>query len=305
MGLEASVRQLNEMKKLNKLGEQREYALGIFNEVMDLLEKGHLRTAQFSEGGWKVNDWVKQGIMLGFPLGKNVQYGSSSAILSFVDKDTLPLRNIHPESGIRVVPPAAGMRRGSYAGKGVTLMPPAYTNVGAFVGRNTMVENLVGSCAQVGKNCHISAGAIIGGVLDPLEATPVILGDYVLMGEGSGVTQGTRLGDLVTLVAGVHITHATPVIDPIRHLIYKADGNYRLNMTTSAGHPSINFYSLGEKISEKDSSYGPEIPSGALIIPGIFVSSGKELRIAPTIAKYIKSPKERAYSLNDDLRAKD
>lgn len=295
--LEQRVRELHEVKKAGKLEEKRDKALETFQEVVNLLEKGYLRTAQFSEGGWKLNDWVKQGIMLGFPLGKNIRYGAGDVV--FVDKATLPLREIHPSLGIRVVPPAAGLRRGSYAGKGTTFMPPAYANIGSFVGRNTMIENLVGSCAQVGRDSHISAGAIIGGVLDPIEATPVILGDYCLMGEGSGVTQGTRLGDLVTLAPGVHITKATSVVDTIRNKVYRSDGVFELNNSSIGG---INIYSVGSKIEEKDKSYGPEIPSGALIIPGILATPRGDLRAAPTIVKYISSSKERSYDLNEDLR---
>jgi len=300
--LESRVRELHEVKKAGQLESKREIALDTFNQVMNLLERGHLRTAQYSPNGWKVNDWVKQGILLGFPLGANMIYGSGD--VKFVDKATLPLRKVDPSSGIRVVPPAAGLRRGSYAGEGCIFMPPAYANVGSFIGRGTMIENLVGSCAQVGKNSHISAGAIIGGVLDPIEATPVILGDYVLMGEGSGVTQGTRLGDLVTLAPGVHISKGTPVIDPINGVAYTSNGTISVEKVNMDLNGFAHAWRLGDpNVGEfKDSSYGPVIPNGALIVPGLFVSSKGSLRIAPTVAKYISSPKERAYDLNEDLR---
>lgn len=309
-GLEQTVLELHSMKKEGKLTEKRDLALDTFNTVMNLLEKGHLRTAQYSEQGWKVNDWVKKGVLLGFPLGANIEYGQGD--ITFVDKATLPLRKIYPSSGIRVVPPAAGMRRGSYAGQGTILMPPAYVNVGAFVGRGTMVENLVGSCAQVGRDSHISAGAIIGGVLDPIEATPVILGDYVLMGEGSGVTQGTRLGDLVVIAPGVHISKGTQVFDKLRGRVYNKNGTFVLHSNmidvpqtpfVQQGFNSFRINTIGEQVSEKDPSYGPEIPRGALVVPGIASFNG-DLRVAPTIVKYIDDPKKRSYDLNEDLRAK-
>jgi 2,3,4,5-tetrahydropyridine-2,6-dicarboxylate N-succinyltransferase len=285
--LESRVRELNEVKKAGKLAEKKTEALQAFNEVANLLEKGHLRTAQYSPQGWKVNDWVKQAIMFSFPLGQNINYGNG-----FVDKDTLPLRNIDPSLGIRTVPPASGLRRGSYAGTG-------YANIGSFIGRGTMVENLVGSCAQVGKNCHISAGAVIGGVLDPIEATPVILGDYVLMGEGSGVTQGTRLGDLVTLAPGVHISKGTPIIDPIRERAYTSEGVFGLELL---GNVETRSYRIGNQLTEKSNKYGPEVPRGALLVPGVFYSSKGNPRIAPTVAKYIENTEQRAYNLNEDLR---
>jgi len=302
--LEGRVLRFDELKKQGKLKDEKEKALETFNEVMDLLEKGHLRTAQYGEGGWKVNNWVKKGIMLGFPLGNVVVYNGSHDV-QFTDKETFPLRKIGSDAGFRVVPPASGLRRGSYAGKGCTFMPPAYVNVGAFVGQNTMVENLAGSCSQTGKNCHISAGSIIGGVLDPIEATPVIIGDYCLLGEGSGVTQGTRLGDIVTLAPGVHISKATPVIDPIKGIAYTSKGIVSLEKIRLEGSANriLTFYDLGDRVmQEKDSSYGPEIPSGALVIPGMSVSSRGDLKVTPMIAKYISKPEERAYALEEALR---
>ena len=303
-GLEQRVLELHEVKKAGKLGEKRQGALDTFEQVMDLLEKGYLRTAQYNGDGWKVNEWVKKGILLGFAVGANHKYGYGD--IQFVDKDTLPLRIIDTRSEIRVVPPAAGLRKGSYAGKGTIFMPPAYVNVGAFVGRDTMAESLVGSCAQVGKKSHISAGAVIGGVLDPIEASPVILGDYVLMGEGSGVTQGTRLGDLVTLAPGVHISKGTPIADVINKKVYASGGTYSLEEdgigTTNGSR--IRFFTRTWKESEKDKSYGPEVPRGALIVPrASLLSSTGELVSVPTIVKYIDSPNERSYALEEALRS--
>ncbi|MBN2618692.1 MAG: DUF2322 family protein [Spirochaetales bacterium] len=297
--LKERVEAYTSLKKEGKLNTDRTGALKTFNEVMDLLEAGELRTAQIIDGKWEANTWVKNGIMLGFPLGDIVVYSGSSDI-NFTDKETFPVRKLTGTEGFRVVPPAAGLRRGAFAGAGAVFMPPGYANVGAHVGMGTMVENLAGSCAQIGRDSHISAGAIIGGVLDPVEATPVILGDNVLMGEGSGVTQGTRLGDLVTLAPGVHISKATPVLDPINGVAYTSAGIAKL-IEHELGK-GIKTYSIGEIISKKDPSYGPEIPDGALVIPSTSVSSQGVLKTTPLIAKYIKSPSERAYALEEALR---
>jgi 2,3,4,5-tetrahydropyridine-2,6-dicarboxylate N-succinyltransferase len=287
------------LKKEGRLNEDKEGALATFNEVMDLLEAGKLRTAQIVEGKWQANQWVKNGIMLGFPLGDIVVYNGSSDI-NFTDKATFPVRKLTGNEGFRVVPPAAGLRRGAFAGSGCVFMPPGYANVGAHVGAGTMVENLAGSCAQVGKDSHISAGAIIGGVLDPVEATPVIIGDHVLLGEGSGVTQGTRLGDLVTLAPGVHLSKATPVLDPINNVAYTSTGTAELISHELGG--GVKTYSVGKVIEAKDPGYGPEVPAGALVIPSLSVSSQGTLKLTPLIAKYIKSPSERAYALEEALR---
>ena len=298
-GLEDRVNKYTSLKKEGKLDSHREGALAAFNEVMDLLEAGHLRTAQIVDGKWTANQWVKNGIMLGFPLGKIIVYNGSSDI-GFTDKETFPLRQLTGDEGFRVVPPAAGLRRGAYAGSGCVFMPPAYANVGAHIGAGTMVENLAGSCAQIGRDSHISAGAIIGGVLDPIEATPVILGDHVLLGEGSGVTQGARLGDLVTLAPGVHISKATPILDPINNVAYTSKGKAELITHELGG--GIKTYSVGKIIEEKDPSYGPEIPAGALVIPSMSVSSQGTLKLTPLVAKYINSASERAYALEEALR---
>lgn len=297
-GLKESVDKYTALKKEGKLEADRDGALKTFNQVMDLLEAGHLRTAQIVEGKWTANQWVKNGIMLGFPLGKIVVYGSND--IGFTDKETFPIRKLTGDEGFRVVPPAAGLRRGAFAGQGCVFMPPAYANVGAHVGAGTMVENLAGSCAQIGRDSHISAGAIIGGVLDPVEATPVILGDHVLLGEGSGVTQGARLGDLVTLAPGVHISKATPILDPINNVAYTSKGTAELITHELGG--GIKTYSAGKILIEKDPSYGPEIPVGALVIPSMSVSSQGTLKLTPLVAKYIKSASERAYALEEALR---
>jgi 2,3,4,5-tetrahydropyridine-2,6-dicarboxylate N-succinyltransferase len=308
-GLVDKIQELNEVKTAGRLKERKEDALEVFNTVADLLEKGYLRTAQKRAGEWHVNLWVKQAIMFGFPLGDIERMGDSH-----MDKGTFPLREFTGTEGFRVIPPTAGLRRGSYAGKGTTFMPPGgYANVGSYVGRNSMVESSASSCAQIGRDCHISVGANIGGVLDPLQATPVILGDYVLLGEGSGVTQGTRLGDLVTLAPGVHISRATPVLDYERMVAYTDKGTFELNARrVGGGGPTINMtdadvvmkiYTIGKQLTSKDDSFGPVIPDGALIIPGMTLGSRGTPKPVPTIVKYIASPKDRAYELNEALRS--
>lgn len=296
--LEMKVLQFHEMKVQGCLLEKSEEALSTFNQLMDLLEKGHLRVANYTEKGWQVNKWIKKGILLGFKLG-SIQIYNKSNDICFTDKNTFPLRKVSEKSKFRVVPPAAGLRRGSYAGKECVLMPPAYVNIGSYIGQKTMIENLAGSCCQVGRHCHISAGTIIGGVLDPIEASPVIIGDDVLLGESSGITQGARLGNLVTLAPGVHISKSTPVFDSIKGKVYAANGTFEL---LEEKNGAVTFYKMGKMISEKDHSYGPEIPSGALVISGATLSSKGFLKYTPIIAKYVTKISDRSYALEEALR---
>ncbi len=296
--LQERVDKFVEMKAAGTLMSEKSAALDTFNELADYVEAGKLRTATFVGTGWKASEWVKKGLMLAFPLGGITVYNEGNDI-TFTDKATLPIRTMKGDEGFRVVPPAAGLRRASYAGQGATFMPPAYMNMGGWVGQDGMIENLVGSCAQVGKKGHISAGAIIGGVLDPLEATPCILGDHAMLGENAGITQGVRLGDIVTLSAGVHINKGSPVIDPINGVAYTKNGTHELIIDKSG---EFNKYSVGKILEEKDNSYGPVIPSGAVVINGVGLSRNNELRQAPTIVKYVTSPSDRSFELNNDLR---
>jgi len=296
--LKERVEQYFEYKKNGTLNQYIKEARNTFEETMDALEAGEIRTAEKKDNQWQVNEWVKKGILLGFALGKMKVFGSEDHF-TFLDKDTFPVRQFTTDTAFRVVPPSAAMRRGSYAGAGCVFMPPAYVNVGAYIGEGSMVESLAGSCCQVGKNCHISAGTVIGGVLDPIEATPVILGDHVLLGEGAGITQGTRLGNLVTIAPGVHLSKATPVMDPIKGVAYTKDGVCELEEVKFG---DIRILKTGKIIQEKDAGYGPEIPAGALIIPGMTVSSLGLLKPVPVVAKYIHATSERAYALEDALR---
>lgn len=295
--LRDAVEQQFAYKLAGELLQHKDKALEIFESVMDALEAGSIRTAEKKNGQWQVNEWVKKGILLGFTLGEMKIFEIDG--FTFKDKDTFPLRTFDKNTPFRVVPPSAAMRRGSYAGKGCVFMPPAYVNVGAYIGAGSMVESLAGSCCQVGNNCHISAGTVIGGVLDPIEATPVILGNHVLLGEGAGVTQGTRLGDFVTIAPGVHLSKATPVMDPERGLAYTKNGIHELE-EVKAG--AVDILKTGQLIEEKDPGYGPEIPNGALVIPGMTISSKGLLKPVPVVAKYIENESQRAYALEDALR---
>ena len=206
--MQNEIENLSSTLKSGSLSEsERRSGRDLVSELLTALESGEVRVAEPYEDGWKVNTWVKKGILAGFGLSETIKLEDDS---QFIDKDLYGLRDIKLEQGARLTPPASGVRRGAFIGRGVVLMSPAYVNVGAYVGDNTMVESLAGSCAQIGTNCHISFGTVIGGVLDPVEAAPVIIGNNVLMGESTGVTQGARLEDLVTLAPGVHISMATP-----------------------------------------------------------------------------------------------
>jgi len=197
----------------------------LFDEFRAALEHGKLRAAEpdaASPTGWRVNAWVKKGILLGFRIGGIVDMSVGS--LSFRDKHTYPVKVFGDESGVRVVPGGSSVRSGAYLAKGVTCMPPMYINVGAYVDEGTMIDShaLVGSCAQVGRNCHISAASQIGGVLEPVNASPVIVEDDVLVGGNCGVYEGTVVKRRAVLGAGTILTRSTPVYDLVRETVYRA-----------------------------------------------------------------------------------
>jgi len=257
-------------------------ALAAFHQLRDALEAGELRSAEPDAStplGWRVNTWVKRGILLGFRLGTLGQVNSGG--LSFVDKDTYPARTFTPEDGIRLVPGGSSVRRGSYVAKGVVLVPPMWINVGAYVDEGTMVDShaLVGSCAQIGKRVHLSAAAQIGGVLEPVNASPVIIEDDVLIGGNTGVYEGTVVRSKAVLAAGTVLTRGTPVYDLVNGVILKA----------TADSPLI-------------------IPSGAVVVPGsrtITSGKGKEWGLSlatPVIVKYRDEKTELSLALEDLLR---
>jgi 2,3,4,5-tetrahydropyridine-2-carboxylate N-succinyltransferase len=204
----------------------------LFQEFISALNSGMVRAAEpdaAAASGWRVNGWVKKGILLGFRMGAVVEMPSygHGARQPFFDKATYPVRELTMASGVRLVPGGSSIRDGCYVGKGVTCMPPMFINVGAYVGDGTMVDShaLVGSCAQVGKNCHLSAAAQIGGVLEPVGALPVIIEDDVLIGGNCGVYEGTVVKRGAVLGSGTILNRSTPVYDVVRGAIITAKGD--------------------------------------------------------------------------------
>jgi 2,3,4,5-tetrahydropyridine-2-carboxylate N-succinyltransferase len=204
-------------------GEALAQAKAVFQELREALTRGEVRSAEKINGQWQANAWVKQGILLGFRLGELVESGGNGP-LSFVDKSTYPARQFKIEDKIRVVPGGSSIRTGAYIAPGVICMPPMYVNVGAYVDEGTMIDShaLVGSCAQVGKRVHLSAAAQVGGVLEPINASPVVIEDDVLVGGNCGIYEGTQVRPGAVLGSGVILTRATPVYDIVREQIYRA-----------------------------------------------------------------------------------
>ncbi len=199
----------------------------LFARFKEALNEGRIRAAEpdpSTPSGWRVNGWVKKGILLGFRMGALVDMSVHPARLPFFDKATYPLKRLTAASGVRLVPGGSSIRDGAYVARGVTCMPPMYINTGAYVDEGAMVDShaLIGSCAQIGKNCHISAGAQIGGVLEPVGALPVIIEDEVLVGGNCGVYEGTVIKRRAVLASGVILTRSTPIYDLVREKIHTA-----------------------------------------------------------------------------------
>jgi 2,3,4,5-tetrahydropyridine-2-carboxylate N-succinyltransferase len=256
-------------------------ALSAFQQLRDCLEDGTVRSAEpdvTHPHGWRVNAWVKRGILLGFRLGRLAASGHD---LSFVDKDTYPARAFTAAQQIRVVPGGSSVRRGAYLAPGVVCMPPMYVNVGAYIDEGTMVDShaLVGSCAQVGKRVHLSAAAQVGGVLEPVNASPVILEDDVLIGGNCGVYEGTIVRKRAVLAAGTILTRGTPVYDVVNGVVIRAEGD----------RPLI-------------------IPENAVVVPGSrAIQKGKAAEwglsvYTPVIVKYRDEKSELSLALEDLLR---
>jgi 2,3,4,5-tetrahydropyridine-2-carboxylate N-succinyltransferase len=266
-------------------------AMKDFLSLRSALESGDLRSASpdpESSTGWRVNAWVKQGILLGFRLGVLEDFpaaGSSSGALSFVDKNTFPARRLSATDGVRLVPGGSSIRAGAYVARSVVCMPPMYVNAGAYVDEGTMVDShaLVGSCAQIGKRVHLSAAAQIGGVLEPINASPVIIEDDVLVGGNCGVYEGTIVRKGAVLAAGTILTRGTPVFDLVKGEVLRAGGEL----------PLI-------------------IPENAVVVPGSrAVSKGKGhpdseawglSLYAPVIVKYRDEKTDLSTTLEDLLR---
>jgi 2,3,4,5-tetrahydropyridine-2,6-dicarboxylate N-succinyltransferase len=228
------------IERLSALGEvERDpNARKIFLEFRDQLTQGKIRAAEkiLAPGGparWTVNAWVKQGILLGFRLGVLTEMPAG---LSFVDKDTFPARQFSLDDRVRVVPGGSSVRTGAYVAPSVICMPPMFINVGAYVDEGTMVDShaLVGSCAQIGKRVHLSAGAQIGGVLEPVNAAPVIVEDDVLIGGNCGIYEGALVRARAVLGAGTILTRSTPLYDLVKGEVYRATAEAALEVPENA-----------------------------------------------------------------------
>ena len=219
MGLEKDIEKYFSLGDLSK--KNAEKALQAFSEMVKLLNKGKVRSAEKRGGAWHANEWVKKGILLGFRLGKLKNF--SLYHFKFYDKHTLPLKPVKLNDNIRVVPGGSSIRNGCYVGKGVICMPPMYINIGAYVDDNSLIDShaLVGSCAQLGKKIHLSAAAQIGGVLEPINSVPVIVEDEVMIGGNCGIYEGTIVSRRAVIGAGCIITGSTPVYDSVKGKIYK------------------------------------------------------------------------------------
>jgi 2,3,4,5-tetrahydropyridine-2-carboxylate N-succinyltransferase len=264
-----------------------EDARTVVRKLLDALETGQVRAAAKdpASGEWRAVPWVKRGILLGFRVGGIVDMslgnGDADIVFSFFDKDTYPPRRLTRADGIRVVPGGSSIRRGAYLASGVVCMPPMYINVGAHVGAGTMIDShaLVGSCAQVGERVHLSASAQLGGVLEPVNAAPVVVEDDVVIGGNCGIYEGTVVRKRAVIGAGVILTRGTPVYDLERQTVHRA----------SSGNPLV-------------------IPENAVVVPGARSikegwgeSQGLSLQ-TPVIVKYRDEKTDAATALESWLR---
>jgi 2,3,4,5-tetrahydropyridine-2,6-dicarboxylate N-succinyltransferase len=256
----------------------------LFERFKGALNQGEVRAAEPDDsapGGWRVNAWVKKGVLAGFRMGTLVDMSVDPVRQPLFDKATYPVKALTVASGVRVVPGGSSIRDGCYVGRGVTCMPPMYINVGAYVGEGTMVDShaLVGSCAQIGRNCHISAASQIGGVLEPIGALPVIIEDDVLVGGNCGVYEGTVVKRRAVLGTGTILNRSTPVYDLVRGEVYTAGDAGAL-----------------------------VIPAGAVVVAGgraIPHGQGKEWGISlytPVIVKYRDAKTDAKIQLEELLR---
>jgi 2,3,4,5-tetrahydropyridine-2-carboxylate N-succinyltransferase len=235
-------------------------AMEAFLLLRHALEHGELRSASPDPNaptGWRVNAWVKKGILLGFRIGTLQDFPAGA--LSFVDKHTYPVRHFTADDGIRVVMGGSSIRAGAYIARGVVCVPPSYINTGAWVDEGTMVDShaLVGSCAQIGKRVHLSAAAQIGGVLEPINASPVIIEDDALVGGNCGVYEGTIVRTGAVLAPGTILTRGTPVFDLVNGVTIRATADTPLTIPANAvvvpgsravakgiGHPNAEAWDL-------------------------------------------------------------
>lgn len=256
-------------------------ARAVVADLLSVLELGQARAAERVEDEWVVHRWVKQGILLGFRVGQNAASASPDAF-HFRDRDTFPTWNPNvSERNVRLVPGGTTVRRGAHLADEVVVMPPAYVNVGAFVGHGSMIDShaLVGSCAQVGRGVHLSAAAQLGGVLEPIGALPVIVEDEAFIGGGCGIYEGTRVGSRAVLAPGVILSRGVRLYDLVHETIHAA----------SADHPLA-------------------VPDGAVVVPGSRLARGRFAEEhglslqTPLIVKYRDASTDAALTLEEALR---
>jgi 2,3,4,5-tetrahydropyridine-2-carboxylate N-succinyltransferase len=277
MSLERDIERLFDQEPA---GVDRPAALRTFAEFKFFLNRGEIRAAECINREWKVNQWVKKGIILGFRLGV-LEDVSIDQRFRFFDKSTFPLKTLAVADGVRVVPGGSSIRDGAFVARGVVCMPPMYINVGAYVDEGTMVDShaLVGSCAQVGKRVHLSAASQIGGVLEPVGAMPVIVEDDVMIGGNCGIYEGTIVRRRAVIGAGTILTGGTPVYDAVKNTVYRRQGDLPL-----------------------------VVPENAVVIPGSRPAAGEWARAqglsvaTPVIVKYRDEKTDAATALEESLR---
>ncbi len=256
----------------------------LFEQFKEALNRGQVRSAEpdpQSPSGWRVNAWVKKGVLLGFRMGAVIDMSVDRARQPFLDKATYPVKRFTPTSGVRIVPGGSSIRDGCYIGRGVTCMPPMYINTGTYIDDGVMVDShaLIGSCAQIGRNCHISAAAQIGGVLEPVGAMPVIIEDDVLIGGNCGVYEGAIVKRRAVLGTGTILNRSTPIYDVVNGKV----------ITATEELPLI-------------------VPEGAVVVAGaraITSGPGKDWNISlytPVIVKYRDAKTDARIQLEDLLR---
>ncbi len=276
------MRELIEQLAARQTQKYSDEDFALFADFKTALNHGEIRAAERdADGKWQTNAWVKRGILTGFRMGAIIDMSPADGSRQFFDKHTYPVRKFSTDDRVRIVPGGSSIRDGAYIAPGVVCMPPMFVNAGAYVDEGTMIDShaLVGSCAQIGKRVHLSAGAQIGGVLEPAGAMPVIIEDDVIVGGNCGVYEGAIVRERAVLASGTIITGSTPVFDLVREQTYRRREDLPL-----------------------------EIPAGAVVVPGaraVQTEKGREWGLslyAPVIVKYRDEKTDAATQLEELLR---